>query len=132
MYLHAETVKATFDVTRTFGAKGSQLVVNHLAVPDALHADAYSYWRWWSLRGWTFWPLAFLFFRVWAGEMVRSPSNGGIDLSKERIGGELRAHGWRLVWDHEAAETAAAKGMPAGAVKKLRKSGMMVALAQQE
>jgi hypothetical protein len=37
MYLLAETVKATFDVTRTFGAKGSQLVVNHLAVPDAYY-----------------------------------------------------------------------------------------------
>ena len=127
MYLHAETVRSSFDVAREFGGKGSQLVVNHLGGLPALRADDYSFWRWWTLRGW---PLSFTFFRVWAGETIRGPANGGLDLGPDKVAAELAQHGWRLEWDHDAAATAEKHALPKKVVDKLRVSGMMVALAR--
>ena len=132
MYLHAATVRASFDVARAFGGSGSQLVVNHLGGPPAFRAEDFSSWRWWTPRGWSFWPLAFTFFRVWAGERIRIPSNGGLDLGPDRIGDVLAEHGWKLVWDRDAATTAEQHALPKEVVARLRASGMMVALARRQ
>ena len=122
MYLSLNAANATLDAVKQLGCRKSVLLVNHV---DSGAAERLASFKPWRLHSWTFWPMFFEFVRVWAGERLRPPSQGGIALGEE-IESSMRDHGsWSMRSNRDDAETARRAGLAPGVIAA---SGMRVAV----